>query len=324
MRDFTQILHKLHVTGTPIKYLLNSLIRFFLRFDTLDWRGCMKRSLLFVFMLALSLFFTSLFFAGCSKGGNTEITVISREESSGTRGAFDELMKISDGKTNVLFREAVIVSSSDEAASKVEVDKRAVGYTSLGSVTNRVKALAVDGVEANGDNVKAGTYNISRPFVIATEKNSPNPLALDFINYLISKQGQEIVAKSGYITSKDDAPVFASKGLSGRLTISGSTSVEKIIERLREEYIVLNPNVRIEINYNGSSAGIRDCLSAKSNLALSSRALKADEKESLDDHTFALDAIAVIVNTDNPINEISSEMVTKIFKGEVRNWNDVK
>jgi len=325
MRYFTQILHKLHVAGTPVKYLFSSLMRFFLRIDTFDWRGFMKRSLLFVVMLALSLLFTSLFFAGCGKGGNTEITVISREESSGTRGAFDELMKISDGKTNALFREAVIVSSTDEAASKVEVDRRAIGYTSLGSLTSRVKALAVDGVEAKGDNVKAGTYNISRPFVIIAEKNSSNPIAADFIKYLDSKQGQDIAARVGYITSNDSASVFApSKGLSGKLTISGSTSVEKVIERLREEYIALNPDVKIEINYNGSSAGIRDCLSAKSNLALSSRALKGDEIDRLDGHTFALDAIAVIVNTDNPINEISSEMVTKIFKGEIRSWNDVK
>ncbi|MCL2690063.1 MAG: substrate-binding domain-containing protein [Chitinispirillia bacterium] len=286
----------------------------------------MKKSLFFGFTLALSLIFTSLFFgAGCSKGGNTEITVISREESSGTRGAFDELMEITDGKTNVLFREAVIVSSTDEAASKVEVDRRAIGYTSLGSLTNRVKALVIDGVEANGENVKAGTYNLSRPFVIVTEKNSSNQLAADFIKFLDSKQGQEIVSRVDYIKYNDTASVFTvTKGLAGKLTISGSTSVEKVIERLREEYIALNPDVKIEINYNGSSAGIRDCLSAKSNLALSSRDLKADEAERLIGRTFALDAIAVIVNRDNPINEISSEMVKKIFKGEIRSWDDVK
>jgi len=285
-----------------------------------------KKSLFFGFTLALSLIFTSLFFgAGCSKGGNTEITVISREESSGTRGAFDELMEITDGKTNVLFREAVIVSSTDEAASKVEVDRRAIGYTSLGSLTNRVKALVIDGVEANGENVKAGTYNLSRPFVIVTEKNSSNQLAADFIKFLDSKQGQEIVSRVDYIKYNDTASVFTvTKGLAGKLTISGSTSVEKVIERLREEYIALNPDVKIEINYNGSSAGIRDCLSAKSNLALSSRDLKADEAERLIGRTFALDAIAVIVNRDNPINEISSEMVKKIFKGEIRSWDDVK
>jgi phosphate transport system substrate-binding protein len=264
--------------------------------------------------------------AGCKGGGavKDEITVISREESSGTRGAFDELMKIGDGKTNSLFPEAVIVSSTDEAASKVEVDKRAIGYTSLGSVTGRVKALPVDGVEPVGENVKLGAYNISRPFVIVVTKGSSNPLARDFINFITSGSGQSIVREAGYIASDDNAPVFAAAGnMSGKLSLSGSTSVEKVIEKLREEYIKLNPNVKIEINYNGSSAGIKDCLSAKTSISLSSRFLKADEKEKLDEHIFALDAIAVIVNKDNPIDRISSEAVTKIFKGEVRNWSGV-
>jgi len=254
---------------------------------------------------------------------NQEITVISREESSGTRGAFDEIMKVSDGKTNMLFREAVIVSSTDEAASKVEVDRRAIGYTSLGSVTNKVKALSIDGVAATTDNVKKGTYKVSRPFVLASEKGASNPVADDFIKFVMSTQGQEIVTKRGYVTS-GNAAAYTASGLSGRLTLSGSTSVERVIEQLREAYVKLNPNVRVEINYNGSSAGIRDCLSQKSNIAMSSRELKADEKEKLDDHTFAIDAIAVIVNKDNAVNGMTSDMVTKIFKGEVRSWTNVK
>ncbi|MCL2689123.1 MAG: substrate-binding domain-containing protein [Chitinispirillia bacterium] len=254
---------------------------------------------------------------------NQEITVISREESSGTRVAFDEIMQITDGTTNRLFREAVIVSSTDEAASKVEVDRRAIGYTSLGSVTPRVKALSINGVVPNVANVKNGTYTTSRPFVIAMEKGVSNPIAQDFAKFIMSKSGQEIVGRVGYVTM-DTKESYTASGLSGRLTLSGSTSVERVIEQLREAYIKLNPNVRVEINYNGSSAGIRDCLSQRSNMALSSRELKADEKEKLTDHTFAIDAIAVIVNRDNALNGISSDMVTKIFKGEVRRWTDVK
>jgi len=269
------------------------------------------------------LAFTSFAAAQGNRGRNQEITVISREESSGTRGAFDELMKITDGATNMLFREAVIVSSTDEAASKVEVDRRAIGYTSLGSVTNKVKALSVDGVPATVDNVKKGTYKISRPFVLAAEKDASNKAAQDFIKFVMSAQGQEIVAKRGYVTTGTPAAYTAS-GLNGRVTLSGSTSVERVIEQLREAYVKFNPNVRVEINYNGSSAGIRDCLSKKSDIAMSSRELKADEKEKLADSTFAIDAIAVIVNRDNALNGMSSDMVTKIFKGEVRRWTDVK
>ena len=273
----------------------------------------------------------SVFFGGCGGGSKEgkaekkrEITVISREESSGTRGAFDELMKITDGKTNELFREAVIVSSTDEVASKVEVDKDAIGYTSLGSVNSKVKALSIDGVEAKEENVKNGTYGISRPFVVATRLDAKLPIADDFIKFVTSKAGQGVVGKAGYITiAGDEAPDYAPANLSGKLTLSGSTSVEKVIETLKEEYVKLNPNVKIEINYNGSSAGIKDCLSSKSDVAMSSRNLKTEEKEQLAPTTFALDGIAVIVNQENSMTAITSEVVTKIFKGELRYWNDV-
>jgi len=286
-------------------------------------------------VLGIAVIGASVFFPGCGGGSKEggkevkaekkrEITVISREESSGTRGAFDELMKITDGKTNELFNEAVIVSSTDEVASKVEVDKDAIGYTSLGSVNSKVKALSIDGVEALESNVKNETYKISRPFVVATLLDAKLPIAADFIKFLTSKAGQAIVGKGGYITiAGDEAPDYVAANLSGKLTLSGSTSVEKVIEKLKEEYVKLNPNVKIEINYNGSSAGIKDCISKKSDVAMSSRNLKSEEKEQLAPTTFALDGIAVIVNQANPMTAITSDVVTKIFKGELRYWNDV-
>ncbi|MDR0306696.1 MAG: substrate-binding domain-containing protein [Chitinispirillales bacterium] len=280
----------------------------------------MEKILYFVFAAGVSLFFN----VSCGGNVNNEITVISREESSGTRGAFDELIKISDGKINMLFREAIIVSSTDEAAFKTEVDKRAIAYTSIGSVTGKIKTLAVDGVEANEENVKRGAYKIFRPFVAGVPGSGSSPLARDFISYLVSRQGQKIVVTAGYIAPNDEASVYSASGLAGKLTLSGSTSVEKIMERLKEEYVKFNPDVKVEINYTGSTAGIKDCLSGKSNIVMSSRAFKADEKEKLEGYAFALDAIAVIVNKNNPIDEISSEMVTKIFKGEIRSWSDVK
>ncbi|MCL2182649.1 MAG: substrate-binding domain-containing protein [Chitinispirillia bacterium] len=271
-------------------------------------------------------------FTGCGKKGDDvngeggkqrEITVISREESSGTRGAFDELMKITDGKTNMLFREAVIVSSTDEAASKVEVDKFAIGYTSLGSVTSKVKALTIDGVVPNEENVKNGSYKIARPFVLAVKIGSGNQLAKDFLKFVSSQSGQAVVSKAGYITV-DAAADYTPAKLSGKLTLSGSTSVEKVIQKLKEEYEGLNPGAKLEINYNGSSAGIKDCLADKSDVAMSSRELKAEEKDQITGTTFALDGIAVIVNQSNEVSNMTEDLVTKIFKGEARFWNDVQ
>jgi phosphate transport system substrate-binding protein len=266
----------------------------------------------------------SLFFVGAQGGKEKkrEITVISREESSGTRGAFDELMKITDGKTNMLFAEAVIVSSTDEVASKVEVDKNAIGYTSIGAITPKVKALSVDGATAREENVKNGTYKISRPFVVAMRSGASLPVAADFVGFISSKSGQAVVSKAGYIPI-DGAPDYKAANLTGKVTLSGSTSVEKVMEKLKEEYHKHNPNVKVEINYNGSSAGIKDCLDSKSDIAMSSRELKAEEKTKLNGTTFALDGIAVIVNKANALNTIKSETVTKIFKGELRYWNDL-
>jgi len=283
-----------------------------------------KKVMLIGFGLALVTVCSGLFVSVQAQGKakKREITVISREESSGTRGAFDELMKITDGKTNRLFEEAVIVSSTDEVASKVEVDKNAIGYTSIGAITPKVKALTVDGVAAKEENVKNGTYKISRPFVVAMRSGSSLPAAADFVNFIASKSGQAVVSKAGYIPM-DNAPDYKAANLTGKVTLSGSTSVEKVMEKLKEEYHKLNPNVKVEINYNGSSAGIKDCLDSKSDIAMSSRELKTEEKTKLTGTTFALDGIAVIVNKTNELNAIKSEMITKIFKGELRFWNDI-
>lgn len=256
------------------------------------------------------------------------ITVISREASSGTRSAFDELMNIvvkeGDNTVDQLFAEAIIVSSTDEVASKVEVDPYAIGYTSLGSVNNQVSAVNVDGVKASVENVLAGTYKISRPFIVAARKGGASEVAQDFLKYITSQQGQDLVEENGYIALDGTPAAYQSAGLSGKLTLSGSTSVEKVMEKLREEYIQLNPNVSIEITYNGSGAGIKDATESKVDLAMSSRELKDSEKESLEPTVFALDGIAVIVNKDNPLKDLSSEQITKIFTGELRNWSEVE
>lgn len=264
-------------------------------------------------------------FFSCGGGGvKREITVISREEGSGTRGAFDELMNIVKDGTNLLFSDAVIVSSTDEAASKVEVDRNAIGYTSLGSVNANVKALSIDGVVASEANIKNGSYGISRPFLLAALKTNEDPIVLDFLRFSKSDIGQEIVQGRGLVTVGVQDTYTSPGNLSGRLTISGSTSLERVVQRLSEDYQRLNPNVRVEVNYNGSSAGINDCRTGRSQIAMSSRPLKADEEELLTNYTFAHDGIAVVVNPENPINDLPAETVTKIFKGEIRSWDDVQ
>ncbi|MCL2242500.1 MAG: substrate-binding domain-containing protein, partial [Chitinispirillia bacterium] len=263
--------------------------------------------------------------AGCGgkSGKHREVTVVSREESSGTRRAFDELMNISDGQTNALYREAVIVSSTDEAATKVEVDSFAISYTSLGSLTPKVKVLAIDGVAASEANIKNGNYKISRPFVLAARTGADLPIAADFVKFAASSGGQAIVSGLGYITANGATPQYAPSGLSGKLTLSGSTSVERVIDKFKEEYETLNPGVKVEINYNGSAAGLRDCINKRCDLAMSSRELRGDEPDQLSATTFALDGIVVIVNQNNSLGGVSAETVTKIFKGELRYWDDI-
>jgi phosphate transport system substrate-binding protein len=231
-------------------------------------------------------------------------------------------MKITDGSTNMLFSEAVILNSTDAIASRVETDQVAIGYTSLGSVTPRVKALSVGGVAPTVANVQNGSYTISRPFVLA-KTSAANPLADDFLRFVMSPAGQAIVSGRGLIPSPQAATeAYAPRsGLTGTLTLSGSTSVERVIERLREEYEKLNPGVRVEANYTGSGGGIRDAINGRSALAMSSRALNAAELEQLQATTFALDGIAVIVNRNNAVNNLTAEMITRIFKGEVRSWD---
>lgn len=297
----------------------------------------MKMKKIASLMLAGAMMFTG---SALAFEAADEITVISREANSGTRGAFDEMMNIvvktDEGTEDHLYEEAVLVDSTDAVVSKVEVDPQAVGYTSLGAINDKVKALPVDGVEATVENVKNGTYALARPFVLATQTGSDDPLAADFLKYALSTEGQAIVAERGYVTATDDtattadgseavaATEYTASGLSGKITLSGSTSVEKVIEALKEGYVALNPNVTVEITYSGSSAGIKDVTEGKVNIGMSSRALKEDELATLTATTFAHDGIAVIVNLENPIEAITSAQITSVYTGETRTWDAVE
>lgn len=278
----------------------------------------MKKKLLTV-LVAAALAAATL--VSCGKQNDT-ITVVSREDGSGTRGAFTELMGIEKDGTDRTYAKAEISNSTSVVISTVAGNKNAIGYISLGSLNDSVKAVKVDGVDATVDNVKNGSYKISRPFIITT-KDGISDLAADFIKFILSDDGQAIVSEK-YITVGGSGAYTAS-GLSGKVTLAGSTSVSPLMDELAAAYKELNPDVVIEIQQSGSGAGIQSALEGVCDIGMSSRELKDSEKEAgLTPTVMALDGIAVIVNKDNRIGTLSSEQIQSIYIGETTSWADVK
>lgn len=255
------------------------------------------------------------------------ITVVARDAASGTRGAFHELMKIKvkEGDTEVdkLVTGALEFDGTDKVITAVEGDKYGIGYISLGSVSERITAASVDGVEATIENVKSGKYSVARPFLLVT-KGTESDLVKDFISFTESVQGQQLVEKKHYIASVDEPVEYKASGLSGTIKVAGSTSVTPLMEVLQEAYKELNPNVTFEMQSNGSSQGIKSAIDGSYDIGMSSRKLKDDEKSQLNEHTLAIDGIAVILNNENPMTDISSENITKIYTGEITKWSDIK
>ena len=254
-----------------------------------------------------------------------DITVISREDGSGTRGAFIELFGIeekgADGsKTDNTTDEAVIANKTDVMLANIAGDSQAIGYVYLGSLNDTVKAVTIDGVEATAENIKAGSYSASRPFNIAT-KGEPNDLAQDFINYIMSKEGQAIVEKNGYIAVDDAAAAFAGGEVEGKLVIAGSSSVSPVMEKLVEAYKAVNTNADIEIQTSDSTAGMTGCMEGTCDIGMASRELKDTESSNLTSISIALDGIAVCVNLDNPIEDLTTEQVKEIYTGETTSWD---
>ena len=278
----------------------------------------MKKKLLTV-LVAAALAAATL--VSCGKQ-NDAITVVSREDGSGTRGAFTELMGIEKDGTDRTYAKAEISNSTSVVISTVAGNKNAIGYISLGSLNDSVKAVKIDGVDATADNVKNGSYKISRPFIITT-KDGISDLAADFIKFILSDDGQAIVSEK-YITVGGSGAYTAS-GLSGKVTLAGSTSVSPLMDELAAAYKELNPDVVIEIQQSGSGAGIQSVLEGVCDIGMSSRELKDSEKEAgLTPTVMALDGIAVIVNKDNRISTLSSEQIQSIYIGESTSWADVK
>lgn len=302
----------------------------------------MKKKMILLFTTILAA--ASL--AGCSKPDNTaaesespvaatasefdtnqEIQVVSREDGSGTRGAFIELFGIEQkdeqgNKIDHTTEEANITNSTSVMMTTITGNQYAIGYISLGSLNDTVKALKIDGADASVESIANGSYKISRPFYIAT-KGTPTPNAQDFINYINSTPGKGIIEAAGYIGNKDTKDYTPSLK-EGKVIVAGSSSVTPVMEKLKEGYIALNPNVTIEIQQSDSTTGMESTASGICDIGMASRELKDSEKEQgLSGQVIATDGIAVIVNNDNPINELTSEQVQNIFMGNTTEWSEI-
>lgn len=256
------------------------------------------------------------------------ITVISREDGSGTRGAFIELFGIevkndAGEKVDMTTDDAEITNSTSVMMTSVAGNTEAIGYISLGSLNDTVKAVKIDGAEATVDNIKSGAYKIARPFNIAT-KAEVSEVAADFIKYIMSEQGQKVVEDNGYISQGNEGAYEAS-GLSGKVVVAGSSSVTPVMEKLKEAYNALNPDVTIEVQQSDSTTGVTSAIEGVCDIGMASRELKDSELEKgVTGTVIAMDGIAVIVNNDSPVEELTSENVKAIFTGEVTDWADVK
>ena len=284
--------------------------------------------------VALMVIAACLTLVGCgsndSKGSSSNdssINVTSREDGSGTRGAFIELFGIeekdsSGAKVDKTTTSAAITNSTAVMMTTVANDKDAIGYISLGSVNDTVKAVKIDGAEASADAVKNGSYKVSRPFNVVT-KGELSAVAQDFLDFIMSTDGQKVVSDNGYI-EVENGGAYTSKGLTGKVTVAGSSSVTPVMEKLAEAYKAFNPNVTIEVNQSDSTTGVTSAIEGACDLGMASRELKDSEtSQGVTAKVIATDGIAVIVNNDNKVDNLTSDQVKKIFTGEVTKWSEI-
>lgn len=257
---------------------------------------------------------------------NSSINVLSREDGSGTRGAFIELFgvekKNAQGKkVDYTTDEASITNSTAVMLTTVAGNKYAIGYVSLGSLSSSVKAVKIDGVSATVDNINNGSYKIARPFNVAVRNNLSNA-AQDFLNYILSSDGQNIIAANKYI-KVPAAKSYSASGISGKIVVAGSSSVSPVMEKLIEAYKSLNPSVQIELQTSDSTTGVINAIDGTCDIGMASRALKDSEKEKgVREVTIAIDGIAVIINNDNPVESLKKSDVEGIFTGKINSWSE--
>lgn len=272
--------------------------------------------------------------AGTNKSASSEtgfdtskdISVVSREDGSGTRGAFIELTgveeKDADGnKVDNTTLDASITNSTEVMMTTVSGNDYAIGYASLGSLNDTVKAVKEGGVEATADNINAGTYTLARPFNIVTG-DSVSEVAQDFINYIMSEDGQKIISDNGYIEVENTGS-FTSTEAKGSIVVAGSSSVTPVMEKLKEAYAKVNANASIEIQESDSTTGVNSAIEGTCDIGMASRDLK-DEEKGVKATAIAKDGIAVIVNNNNTIDDLTVDQIKDIFTGAVTTWADVK
>lgn len=261
--------------------------------------------------------------------GKKSVVLISREEGSGTRGAFVELfgieMKNAEGKkVDFTSEEADITNSTEVMLTSIAGNKYAIGYVSLGSLNKTVKALKIEGVSPSVSSIKNGTYKISRPFNIVTKQTGLSENASDFIRFILSSDGQAIVEANGYISATQN-PAYIATGKKGKITVAGSSSVTPVMEKLAEAYEKLNPEIKIEVQMSDSTTGVNSVLNGVCEIGMASRELKDSEKaKGALQIKIAIDGIAVIINKENPTESASIQSVKDLYIGTISKWGDIK
>ena len=251
------------------------------------------------------------------------ITVISREDGSGTRSAFIELTGVEQDDVDMTTVDAVITNSTAVMLTSVAGDPAAIGYVSMGSLNETVKAVSVDGNAATVEGIKDGSYTLARPFVVTTY-GEVGEIAQDLLNYIMSAEGQAIINEEGYIAIDDAAEAYTAAGVSGEITVGGSSSVTPVMEKLAEAYMALNPDVTVVVQQSDSTTGVTGTIEGTVDLGMASRALKAEEEEQgVVGTTIAMDGIAVIVNLENDTENLTTEQIMNIYTGAITDWSEL-
>lgn len=272
---------------------------------------------LFAIVLALALTCAVAFAA------EGTITVMSREDGSGTRGAFVELTGVEQDDVDMTTVDAVITNSTAVMLTSVAGDPAAIGYVSMGSLNETVKAVSVDGNAATVEGIKDGSYTLARPFVVTTF-GEVGEIAQDLLNYIMSAEGQAIINEAGYIAIDDAAEAYTAAGVSGEITVGGSSSVTPVMEKLAEAYMALNPDVTVVVQQSDSTTGVTGTIEGTVDLGMASRALKAEEEEQgVVGTTIAMDGIAVIVNLENDTENLTTEQIMNIYTGAITDWSEL-
>lgn len=260
---------------------------------------------------------------------NSVISVVSREDGSGTRGAFVELFGVEQKneageKEDMTTEEASITNSTSVMMTTVAGNVNAIGYISLGSLNDTVKAVEIDGVAPSVEAIKDGSYKISRPFNVVPNVAGLTPVAQDFLDFVMSAEGQAVVEENGYIASADNAAAYAGGNMSGKVVVAGSSSVTPVMEKLKEAYVAINPDVTVEVQMSDSSTGVTSAIDGTCDLGMASRELKDSETEKGATSTaIALDGIAVIVNNDAAITGLTADQVKDIYTGAITDWSQI-